>query len=382
MLITSKDGQTATGDWANFDVKANTVLLGDDVVVSRGKDVAEGPRLKIDLTTGMYRFELEQEPAAAASRSRQPALRRRSRPRRPAASSHPRGRACPPGKQCLLFYPQGGQGQGQGRCQEGPARVRCRQDGRCAGSRAPAPARSSAGRIEVDAAVSLQLRSKRTQPRSGRSAPADRNGHAAAHADRWTSGRTAGEGWLTVVNVQKSYRSRMVVQGRQPGDGPRRGRRAAGPQRRRQDDRVLHDHRPGAGRCRQHHPRRPRRDAPADVPARPPRHRLPAAGGLDLPRPDGRAEHHGRAGAGRAQAQDGARSSSTACSRSSASPGCASRRRWRSRAASGAAARSPARWPPALVHAARRALCRHRSDGRRRHSAAGAPSHRSAASAC
>ena len=69
VLITSKDGQTATGDWANFDVKANTVLMGGHVVVSRGKDVAEGPRLKIDLTTGMYRFELESE-AATARQSR------------------------------------------------------------------------------------------------------------------------------------------------------------------------------------------------------------------------------------------------------------------------------------------------------------------------
>ena len=73
MLIISKDGQTATGDWANFDVKANTVLMGDHVVVSRGKDVAEGPRLKIDLTTGMYRFELEPSRGSRA-RSRQQGL--------------------------------------------------------------------------------------------------------------------------------------------------------------------------------------------------------------------------------------------------------------------------------------------------------------------
>jgi hypothetical protein len=49
------------------------VLLGDKVFVSRGKDVAEGPRLKIDLTTGMYRFEIasaptSEEPPAAQMR--------------------------------------------------------------------------------------------------------------------------------------------------------------------------------------------------------------------------------------------------------------------------------------------------------------------------
>ena len=31
VLVTSKDGQTATGDWAIFDVKANTVVMGGDV---------------------------------------------------------------------------------------------------------------------------------------------------------------------------------------------------------------------------------------------------------------------------------------------------------------------------------------------------------------
>jgi hypothetical protein len=101
VLITSKDGQTATGDWAIFDVKANTVLMGDRVVVSRGKDVAQGPRLKIDLTTGMYRFELETEAAATPATSPAP-------PPQPTSTSSPpadRG-ACPPGRQCLLFYPK------------------------------------------------------------------------------------------------------------------------------------------------------------------------------------------------------------------------------------------------------------------------------------
>ena len=68
VLITSKDGQSATAEWANFDVKANTALLGGGVVVVRGKDIAEGPRLKIDLTTGMYRFEVEAEAGAGTGR--------------------------------------------------------------------------------------------------------------------------------------------------------------------------------------------------------------------------------------------------------------------------------------------------------------------------
>jgi lipopolysaccharide transport protein LptA len=109
VLITSKEGQTATGDWAIFDVKANTVLLGGRVVVSRGKDVAEGPRLKIDLTTGMYRFELDEKaPAAAVTPPpATPATPAEPVPAAaPGASGFPTGRTCPPGKQCVLFYPK------------------------------------------------------------------------------------------------------------------------------------------------------------------------------------------------------------------------------------------------------------------------------------
>jgi lipopolysaccharide transport protein LptA len=104
VLVTSiKDGQTATGDWAIFDAKANTVLMGDHVIVTRGKDVAEGPRLKINLTTGLYRFETESDTAPAA-----PAISA-SAPATAAPSASPEGRGCPPGKQCMLFYPKDAQ---------------------------------------------------------------------------------------------------------------------------------------------------------------------------------------------------------------------------------------------------------------------------------
>lgn len=97
VLITSKDGQSASADWANFEVKANTAVMGGNVIVMRGKDMAEGPRLKIDLTTGMYRFELEDGGAA-----KQPGPPAANTP----AATPPDGRTCPPGKQCMLFYPK------------------------------------------------------------------------------------------------------------------------------------------------------------------------------------------------------------------------------------------------------------------------------------
>ena len=50
--ITSKDGQSATGDWADFDPKANTATLGGDVVLTQGKNVVRGTKLVIDMNTG------------------------------------------------------------------------------------------------------------------------------------------------------------------------------------------------------------------------------------------------------------------------------------------------------------------------------------------
>ena len=58
----------------------------------------------------------------------------------------------------------------------------------------------------------------------------------------------------------------------------------------------------------------------ADVPAGAARHRLPAAGGLDLPRADRRGEHPRRARSGRARPRSAASAISTRCSRSSTSP--------------------------------------------------------------
>ncbi|MFZ4808128.1 MAG: LPS export ABC transporter periplasmic protein LptC [Hyphomicrobiaceae bacterium] len=57
VLITSKDNQTVTGDWAIFDVKGNTATVGGDVVVNQAPNIIRGPRLVIDMTTGQSRME-------------------------------------------------------------------------------------------------------------------------------------------------------------------------------------------------------------------------------------------------------------------------------------------------------------------------------------
>ncbi len=52
VVVTSRNGQNATGDWADFDVAANTATLGGAVVLTQGRNVVKGTRLVIDMTTG------------------------------------------------------------------------------------------------------------------------------------------------------------------------------------------------------------------------------------------------------------------------------------------------------------------------------------------
>ncbi len=56
VVVTQKD-QTATGDKGIFDMRANTVTLSGNVVLSQGKNVLRGARLVVDLTSGVSRVE-------------------------------------------------------------------------------------------------------------------------------------------------------------------------------------------------------------------------------------------------------------------------------------------------------------------------------------
>jgi lipopolysaccharide export system protein LptA len=56
VIVIQKD-QTATGDTGLFDMKANTVTLLSNVVVSQGTNVLHGERLVVDLTTGVSRVD-------------------------------------------------------------------------------------------------------------------------------------------------------------------------------------------------------------------------------------------------------------------------------------------------------------------------------------
>jgi LPS export ABC transporter protein LptC/lipopolysaccharide transport protein LptA len=100
VVITGKDGQTATGDWASFDVKANTVLMGGRVIVSREKDFVEGTRLRMDLTSGQTFFERDAAAPPPLSAVVRPDGRTATTPPVQAVGN------CPPGRSCLLLYPK------------------------------------------------------------------------------------------------------------------------------------------------------------------------------------------------------------------------------------------------------------------------------------
>jgi lipopolysaccharide export system protein LptA len=55
--ITTDQDQTTTSDWALFDVPAQQVTVGGNVVLTQGKNVLKGDRLVVDLKTGESRFE-------------------------------------------------------------------------------------------------------------------------------------------------------------------------------------------------------------------------------------------------------------------------------------------------------------------------------------
>jgi lipopolysaccharide export system protein LptA len=56
-VIVTQGEQTATGDSGLFDMRANTVTLLGNVVVSQGPNVLRGERLVVDLTTGVSRVD-------------------------------------------------------------------------------------------------------------------------------------------------------------------------------------------------------------------------------------------------------------------------------------------------------------------------------------
>ena len=115
--VTSSGDQSATGDWAEFDTKANTVTIGGNVALKKGSSVAYAPKAIIDMTTGLTYLEKDQKgsgPAVSPSPAEQrapytlpdlPAVKAPVvAPAAPAFGTNPK--ACPPGKMCLVVDPK------------------------------------------------------------------------------------------------------------------------------------------------------------------------------------------------------------------------------------------------------------------------------------
>ena len=85
VVVTQKD-QVATGDQGIFDMRANTVTLLGNVVVTKGKSVMQGARLVVNLDTGVstvdagksngpVRILIDQGDAKATSKDTKPETR-------------------------------------------------------------------------------------------------------------------------------------------------------------------------------------------------------------------------------------------------------------------------------------------------------------------
>lgn len=92
VVVTSVDGQKATGDWADFDTRANTVTLGGNVIMTQGKNVVRGSKLVIDMTTGESIIPSEGMSSATA-------------PMRSGADGDSTGTVVRSGRPSATFYP-------------------------------------------------------------------------------------------------------------------------------------------------------------------------------------------------------------------------------------------------------------------------------------
>ncbi len=121
VVVHGRDNQQAVGDWADFDVKSNTVVLGGKVTVSQGaggkENVIQGPegsRLFIDMTTGVSKFEQTTTVAAPTAGSKQaakPFISASPAATGPASSTDdasecPPGSICKKGRMRMVLYPK------------------------------------------------------------------------------------------------------------------------------------------------------------------------------------------------------------------------------------------------------------------------------------
>ncbi len=70
VIVSTRERQTATSEWADFDVKSQVITIGGNVVLSQGDNVLRGDRLVIDLQSGRSRFEVAGQEGESQQRIR------------------------------------------------------------------------------------------------------------------------------------------------------------------------------------------------------------------------------------------------------------------------------------------------------------------------
>ena len=284
VVITSDQDQTTTSDWALYDVPAQMVTVGGNVVLMQGKNVLKGDRLVIDLKTGESRFENKGN-TAAGGRIRALFMPEDAKPGDDSSKDGKSGGKKSADKSVTKTLARRTACRSARPRRLPPLRKACpcrSRRARAIGPRRPfielEPAGTSTEERKGSGQIAILPRPQAAAERGV--AQPEEHGHAQdAEPNPYA-------GWLTVHSVVKAFKKRVVVRGVSLEVAARRGRRAARAERRRQDHRLLHDHRTDPGRRRRDPHRRTRRDQAADVSPRTARHRLPAAGSLDLPRSD------------------------------------------------------------------------------------------------
>ena len=228
------------------------------------------------------------------------------------------------------------------------------------------PGRAGAGAGRAEPATPDKQAESHARRAAGQGSPDERTAEAVHAADAAIHQRSRRRR-PRALGLGKRYQQAAGGAERLDQPTPRRGGRPARPERRRQDHHLLHDHRPGAAR---------RRRARASTATTSPPCRCTAAPGSAsatcrrkprLPRPERRAQHHGRARSGRARRRD---RRELMLDELLAEFGIAHLRRAPALALSGGERRRvrdrPGAGHAAQLHPARRAAGRHRPDRRRR----------------
>jgi LPS export ABC transporter protein LptC/lipopolysaccharide transport protein LptA len=114
VIVTSKNGQKATGDWADYDVKKNEVILGGDVILTQDKNVVRGTKLRIDMLTGKSVIDSDASGAWAATAAPPDAKNATGFTMRPGTTGRPSAIFYPRDKKAAEKKPPAGASEGAG----------------------------------------------------------------------------------------------------------------------------------------------------------------------------------------------------------------------------------------------------------------------------